>query len=128
MGMPPDHNEVSDGHKEDDSIKGELGEVIREFGHVFERRTSTRSGLFFSVLDNGFAQIFGQIVSMIVKTLRSTNFAASSCFKMKKTSLPVNVRRSKTPLFKLSIVPYKYVRRIFLTASLLSGRIHEAIS
>ena len=83
---------------------------------------------FFAVLDNGFAQIFRQIVSMIVKTLRNTNFAASSCFKMKKTSLPVNVRRSKRPLFKLSIVPYKYVGRIFLTASLLSGRIHEAIS
>ena len=84
--------------------------------------------VFFSVLDNVFGQMFGQIVSMIVKTLRNTNFAASSCFKMKKTSLPVSVRRSKTPLFKLSIVPYKYVRRIFLTASLLSGRIHEAIS
>ena len=42
---------------------------------------------FFSILDNGFAHIFGQIVSMIVKTLRNTNFGASSCFKMKKTSL-----------------------------------------
>ena len=71
---------------------------------------------------------FGQIVSMIVKTLGNTNFAASSCFKMKKTSLPVDVRRSKTPLFKLPIVPCKYVRRIFLPTSLLSGRIHEAIS
>ena len=47
---------------------------------------------------------------------------------MKNTSLPVDVRRSKRPLFKLPIVPYKYVRRIFLTAPQLSGRIHEAIS
>ena len=38
---------MTDEHKEDDSIKGELGEVIREFRHVFERRTSTGSGLFF---------------------------------------------------------------------------------
>ena len=119
---------MTDEHKEDDSIKGKLREVIREFRHVFKRCTSTRSGLSFSIFDNDFAQIFGQIVSMIVKTLRNTNFAASSCFKMKKTSLPVNVRRSKTPLSKLPIVPYKYVIRIFLTASLLSGRIHEAIS
>ena len=34
--------------------------------------------IFFSILDNGFAQLFGQIVSMIVKTLRNTNFAVSS--------------------------------------------------
>ena len=67
-------------------------------------------------------------MSIIVTTLKNTNFATSSCFKMKKTSLPVDVRRSKTPLFKLPIVPYKYVRRIFLTASLLSGRMYEAIS
>ena len=69
---------MTDEHKEDDSIKGELREVTREFRHVFDRRTSTGSG--FSILDNSFAQMFGQIVSMIVKTLRSTNFAASSCF------------------------------------------------
>ena len=65
---------------------------------VFERRTSTGSGLF-SFLDSGF----GQIVSIIVKTLKNTNLVASSCFKMKKTSLPVDVRRSKTPLLKLPI-------------------------
>ena len=69
---------MTDEHKEDDSIKGELREVTREFRHVFDRRTSTGSG--FLILDNSFAQMFGQIVSMIVKTLRNTNFAASSCF------------------------------------------------
>ena len=67
---------------------------------VFERRTSTGSGLF-SFLDSGFAHFLGQLVSIIVKTLRNTNLGASRCFKMKKTSLPVDVRRSKTPLLKL---------------------------
>ena len=69
---------------------------------VFERRTSTGSGLF-SFLDRGFAQILGQLVSIIVKTLRNTNLGASRCFKMKKTSLPVDMRRSKTPLLKLPL-------------------------
>ena len=55
-----------------------------------------------SFLDGGFAHIFGQIVSIIVKTLRNTNLGASRCFKMKKTSLPVDllpvdVPRSKMP-------------------------------
>ena len=62
---------------------------------VFERRTSTGSGLF-SFLDSGFAHLF--------KTLRNTNLGASRCFKMKKTSLSVDVRRSKTPLLKLPIM------------------------
>ena len=56
---------------------------------------------FFSFLDGGFAHFLGQLVSIIVKTLRNTNLGASRCFKMKKTSLPVDVRRSKTPLLKL---------------------------
>ena len=55
---------------------------------VFERRTSTGSG---------FAHFLGQLVSIIVKTLRNTKLGASRCFKMKKTPLPVDVRRSKTP-------------------------------
>ena len=67
---------------------------------VFERRTSTGSG-FFSFLDCGFAHFLGQLVNIIVKTLRNTNLGASRCFKMKKTSLPVDVRRSKTLLLKL---------------------------
>ena len=57
---------------------------------------------FFSFLDSGFAHLLGQLVSIIVKTLRNTNLGASRCFKMKKTSLPVDVRRSKTPLLKLA--------------------------
>ena len=67
---------------------------------VFERRTSLESGLF-SFLHGAFAQIFGQIVSILVKTFRNTNLVVSRCFKMKKTSLPVGMRRSKTPLLKL---------------------------
>ena len=57
--------------------------------------------VFFSFLDSGFAHFLGQLVSIIVKTLRNTNLGASRCFKMKKTSLPVDVRGSKTPLLKL---------------------------
>ena len=48
--------------------------------------------VFFSFLDGVFAQIFGQIVSIIVTTLSNTNLGASRCFKMKKTSLPVDVQ------------------------------------
>ena len=42
--------------------------------------------------------MFGQIVSIIVKTLRNTNLVALRCCKMKETSLSVDVRRSKTHL------------------------------
>ena len=56
---------------------------------------------FFSFLNSDFAHFLGQLVSIIVKTLRNTNLGASRCFKMKKNSLPVDVRRSKTPLLKL---------------------------
>ena len=47
---------------------------------VFERRTSTVSSLFFcffSFLDGWFSSICGQIVSIIVKTLRNKNLVAS---------------------------------------------------
>ena len=69
---------------------------------------STGSGLF-PFLHGGFAQFFKQIVSIIVKTLRNTNLVALRCFKMKKTLLPVGVRRSKTPLLKL---PNYWCRKI----------------
>ena len=70
---------------------------------VFERPTSTGRVFFFSFLDGGFAPIFRQIVPMIVKTLRNTNLVWSRCFKMKKTSLPVDVRRLKMNLLKFRI-------------------------
>ena len=73
---------------------------------VFERRTSTGTGLF-TFLSGIFAQIFGQIVSIIRKRLRNTNLVLSIYFKMKKISPPVDLRRSKTPLFKLPFVNTK---------------------
>ena len=51
--------------------------------------------------------MFGQIVSVIVKTLRNTNLVASSCFKMKKTSILVDVHRSKT-LFLSSLFSFGF--------------------
>ena len=68
--------------------------------NVFERRTSTVSGLF-SFFDGGFAQIFSQNASIKVKKLRNTNFISSRHVKRENTSLPVDVRRSKTSLLKL---------------------------
>ena len=47
------------------------------------------------------AQIFSQIASITVKKLRNTNFISSRYVKRKNTSLPVDVRRSKTSLLKL---------------------------
>ena len=68
--------------------------------NVFERRTSTGSGLF-SFFVGGFAQIFSQIASITVKKLRNTNCISSRHVKRENTSLPVDVRRSKTSLLKL---------------------------
>ena len=72
--------------------------------NVFEGRTSTGSGLF-SFFDGGFAQIFSQIASITVKKLRNTNFISSRHVKRENTSLPVDVRGSKTSLLKLPILP-----------------------
>ena len=68
---------------------------------VFERRTSTGSGRF-ALLSRDFKQIFGQIVSIRIKTLGKTNTVASRLIKRGKGSLPVDVRRSKTSLLKLA--------------------------
>ena len=76
---------------------------------VFERRTSTGSGPF-SFLDDGFAQIFSQIVSIRVKKLSNTNYIASRHITREKSSLPVDVRCSKTSLLKLPINPPYKVR------------------
>ena len=67
---------------------------------VFERRTSTGSGLFAS-LGSGLVQTLGQIVFIREKKLSNTNLLESRHIKEKKTSLPVDVRRSKTSLLKL---------------------------
>ena len=68
--------------------------------HVFERRTSTGSGLF-ALFRGDFDQILGQIVSLRVKTLRNTNLIASRQIKIEKVSLPVYVPRSETSLLTL---------------------------
>ena len=73
---------------------GSLPETLSK--DVFERRKSTGSGSF-SFMGSGLAQIFGQIVSMRVKTLSNTNLVASSHMIKEEASLPVDVRRSKTP-------------------------------
>ena len=63
---------------------------------------------FFSFFDGGFAQIFSQIASITVKKLRNTNFISSRHVKRENTSLPVDVRRSKTSLLKLPIISAHY--------------------
>ena len=67
---------------------------------VFERRTSTGNGRF-ALLSRDFEQIFGQIVSVRIKTLGNINTVVSRLIKRGKGSLPVDVRRSKTSLLKL---------------------------
>ena len=47
-------------------------------------------------MGGGFAQIFSQILSVRVKKQRSTNVISSRHVKREKTSLPVDVRRSRT--------------------------------
>ena len=81
-------------------FKNKLGTIGSLSSNVFERCTSTGSGLF-SFFDGGFAQIFSQIASITVKKLRNTNFISSRHVKRENTSLPVDVRRSKTLLLKL---------------------------
>ena len=69
---------------------------------VFERRTSTGS-CFFAPLRRDFEQLFGQIVSIRVKTLSNTNLVGPRHIKREKRLLPVDFRRSKTSLLKLPI-------------------------
>ena len=58
---------------------------------------------FFSFLDDGFAQIFSQIVSVRVKKLSNINFISSGLVKREKASLPVDVRPSKKPLLRRTL-------------------------
>ena len=67
---------------------------------VFERRTSTGSGLF-ATLGSGWVQNPGQIVFIREKKLRNTNFLASRHIKEEKASLPVDVHRSKSSLLRV---------------------------
>ena len=58
--------------------------------------TPTGSELF-TLLSGRFAQISSQIVSIRVKKPRNTDFVSSRHIKREEASLPVDVRRSKTP-------------------------------
>ena len=79
---------------------------------VFERRTSTGSGLFAS-LGSGLVQTLGQIVFIREKKLSNTNLLESRHIKEKKASLPLDVRRSKTSLLKLPIISWaRPIRKI----------------
>ena len=83
---------------------------------VFERRTSTGSGRF-ALLSHDFEQIFGQIVSIRIKTLGNKNTVASRLIKREKGLLPVDVRRSKTSLLKLPIMRQQRRREMNRLAS-----------
>ena len=52
-------------------------------------------------MSRDFEQILGQMISLRVKTLSSTNLVVPRHIKGEKGSLPVDVRRSKTSLLKL---------------------------
>ena len=54
----------------------------------------------------GVGQIFCKINSIRIKTLSNTYLVASSHIIKEKTSLPVEMRRSKIPLFKLPNIAY----------------------
>ena len=70
----------------------------RLFGLLKEMLNGSR---LFALLSHDFEQIFGQIVSIRMKTLGNTNMVASRLTKREKGSLPVDVCRSKTSLLKL---------------------------
>ena len=72
---------------------------------VFERQTSTGSGLFTTV-SSGLVETLGLIVFIREKTLSNTNLLASRHIKREKASLPVDARRSKTSLLKLPIIDF----------------------
>ena len=55
----------------------------------------------FVPLSHDFEQLFRQIVSKRVKTSSNTNLVASRFIKRENSSLPVDVRRSKTSLLEL---------------------------
>ena len=55
----------------------------------YQRRTSTGSWLF-ALLSRDFEQVFGQIVSIRIKTLGNTNMVALRLSKREKGALPVD--------------------------------------
>ena len=68
--------------------KGERRKIGSLNSDLFERRMSSGNGLF-APLSRYFEQIFGQIVSIRIKTLGNTNVVASRLIEREKGSLPV---------------------------------------
>ena len=75
------------------------GLIRSSHSDVLEQCTSIGSGLF-ALLSHDFEQIFGQIISLRIKTLGNKNMIASRLIKREKGSLPVDVSRSETSLLK----------------------------
>ena len=67
-------------------------------------------------------QIFRQIVSIRVMTLINTNVVASRHIKREEVLLPVAVRHSKTPEFKLTMSRYCACTAMIDSGSLLANR------
>ena len=85
---------------------------------VFERRTSTGSGLFAS-LGSGLVETLGEIVFKREKKLSNTSLLASRNIKKEKASLLVDVRRSKTSLLKVPIVTSQFGDSLFTRVKLI---------
>ena len=81
---------------------------------------STGSG-HFAILGSDFAQFFGQIISIRIKTLSNTNLAASRLIKREKTSLPVDVCRPKLGSLSNSVFERRTSTGSGLFVSLGSG-------
>ena len=77
---------------------------------------------YFALLSRDFEQIFGQIVSIKVKTPSNINLVRSRHFKREKRSLPVDVRRSKTSLVKL---PTRELKRRRFWATHVNWTLHS---
>ena len=54
----------------------------------------------FCIIGRWFCPNFEQVASVIVKKLSNTNLLASKHIKREKTSLPIDMRHSKTPLLQ----------------------------
>ena len=75
---------------------------------VFDRRTSTGSGLF-ALLSRDFEQIWGQIVSLRVKTLSNTNFV-----------VPRHIKKKKAYFWLTSVVQKRRCLNTLLTSNVMT--------
>ena len=57
---------------------------VRHISELFLSDACQPEVVFFRFLHGGFAQSFGQIVSIVVKTFRNANLVVSRCFKVEK--------------------------------------------